>query len=106
MADYQIEKPVAIQQDQISQVPGAGIRTILVTVPVGSPPVPTQVQQQVVSIADGDGIVWDPLHVTQSLQEVTAAIRELTSVMLQIAAASGISVVVTPVPDYGTEQTS
>jgi hypothetical protein len=47
------EQPVPLQQDTLTQLPGGGIRTITGMVMIND--VPTQVQMQVVTIADPSG---------------------------------------------------
>ena len=71
------EQGVALQTDQLQPVPGGGVRTVTVMVPING--VPTPMQMQVVCIADANGVIADapylPREVVSDIINVLKDIR-------------------------------
>ena len=71
-----IEAGVPVQADTLSTVPGGPIRTLTVTVPVNG--VPTQVQMQVIAIADENGVILgQPDEPRQLLGDIANILKDI-----------------------------
>lgn len=75
MAEY----PVQLQTDTIGTAPGGGIRTITATVMVNG--VPTQVQMQVVAIADPAGVLIDDFATYNIQMQTLATLRRIEQLL-------------------------
>lgn len=78
MADTR-EQPVPLQTDTITQLPGAGVRTIIAQVLVNG--VPTPVQMQVVAISDANGIIIDNFAQVSLLQAIVSELQQLRTII-------------------------
>lgn len=75
-----IEQGVSLQQDQLSNVAGGPARTILTTVSING--VPTQVQMQVVSIADERGMLFEaPVNNAVVLEDILAVLCDIRTLL-------------------------
>lgn len=85
------DQSIPLQTDTLSTVPGGGVRTIGLSVPIAGAATP--VQQQVVSIADASGAILD-----QQAEQLWRAqvIDELREIRKLIALFMGIYV---PLPE-------
>ena len=78
MADTR-EQPVPLQTDTITQLPGAGVRTIIAQVMVNG--VPTPVQMQVTSIADANGVILDNFAQQDLLNGIILELQGIRNVL-------------------------
>jgi hypothetical protein len=88
------EIPVPLQTDTITTAPGGGIRTITATVMING--IPTQVQMQVVALADPNGVLVDD-HTAAHIQFAT--LRELREIKRLLALMAGVPVFEAEDPD-------
>ena len=79
------EQPVPLQQDTLSTLPGGGIRTITATVMIND--VPTQVQMQVVALADPSGAL---LAGSTNLDVLAAILDELREIKSALRLQAGV----------------
>lgn len=75
MADQQIQ----LQSDTIAPIPGGGIRMATATVMIGG--MPTQVQMQVVTLADGTGVLVGIPDNTAWQRAVLSELHEMRKLM-------------------------
>jgi hypothetical protein len=75
----QNEGGVSLQTDTLSQVPGGPARTIIATVMIGG--VPTPVQMQVVTLADGNGNVIDDFAQYENDIQIVSELREIRKLL-------------------------
>jgi hypothetical protein len=74
------ELGVALQQDTLTNVSGGPIRTITAVVPING--VPTQVQMQVISIADANGVIVGAApDNTQLLLDTLAVMKDVRTLL-------------------------
>lgn len=93
-----VEQGVSLQQDQLTNVAGGPVRTIATTVSING--VPTQVQMQVVSLADERGVLFDPPERNEAvLEDILAVlydIRTLLSFQMGLSVTDQITTPITP----------
>lgn len=79
------EGQIPLQSDQLSLVAGGPIRTIIATIPING--IPTQVQMQVVAIANADGIFEDQQnpYINQIQFEILTTLKDIRRIVAQLA---------------------
>lgn len=87
------EQPIPLQVDNVSTLPGGGVRTLVATVLVAG--VPTQVSMQVVVLADANGAMVDP---RESPAWAVALLAELRAIKQLLAAGRETLVLDTDLP--------
>lgn len=98
------EQVIQLQTDQITNIPGGGVRTITANVPVGQSDVASplaQVQQQVVSIADKTGAILDGLQTNGD--HIFQIMLELRAIRTILAQAYGLPAIFEPLPGVNVE---